>query len=88
MARDQTSERLVPLWVLLPNLSSPSPLSKQSPLTCSRPRILAMFPVRSAALVARTGVRGYAVAAANASKSFKPPVALFGVDGTYASALV
>ena len=48
-----------------------------------------MFPVRSAAPVARTGVRGYAaVAAANAGKSFKPPVALFGVDGTYASALV
>ena len=39
--------------------------------------------------LARTGVRGYAaVAAANAGKPFKPPVALFGVDGTYASALV
>ena len=33
----------------------------------------------------RTIVRGYA---APASADVKPPVALFGVDGTYASALV
>jgi F-type H+-transporting ATPase subunit O len=32
-------------------------------------------------------VRGYAAAAAASSASTKPPVALFGVDGTYASAL-
>ncbi|KAI5818782.1 OSCP/delta subunit of ATPase [Pyronema omphalodes] len=43
-----------------------------------------MFSVRSATTIARAGVRGYAAAAA---KSVKPPVALFGVDGTYASAL-
>ncbi|KAF8244283.1 ATP synthase subunit 5 [Wilcoxina mikolae CBS 423.85] len=46
-----------------------------------------MFSARSVTSVARQGARGYAAAAATASKSFKPPVALFGVDGTYASAL-
>lgn len=39
-----------------------------------------------AARVAAT--RGYAAAAAPSSSSTKPPVALFGIDGTYASALV
>ena len=33
------------------------------------------------------GIRGYAAAAPTGSAN-KPPVALFGVDGTYASALV
>jgi hypothetical protein len=47
-----------------------------------------MFSTRSVALAARQGTRGYAAAAATANKSFKPPVALFGIDGTYASALV
>ena len=32
--------------------------------------------------------RSYAAAAAPSSASTKPPVALFGIDGTYASALV
>lgn len=32
--------------------------------------------------------RGYAAAAAPNSAETKPPVALFGIDGTYASALV
>lgn len=39
-----------------------------------------------AARVAAT--RSYAAAAAPSSTSSKPPVALFGIDGTYASALV
>lgn len=47
-----------------------------------------MFSARTAslarAIVPRAGVRTYAAAAS----STKPPVALFGVDGTYASALV
>ncbi|KAH0606309.1 uncharacterized protein H6S33_003970 [Morchella sextelata] len=46
-----------------------------------------MFSARTAslarAIVPRAGVRTYAAAASSA----KPPVALFGVDGTYASAL-
>lgn len=49
-----------------------------------------MFSARSAslarAIVPRAGVRTYAAAASAAVP--KPPVALFGVDGTYASALV
>ena len=48
----------------------------------------AMFSARSVASAARTGARSYAAAAAAPAKSLKPPVALFGVDGTYASALV
>ncbi|KAI5842707.1 OSCP/delta subunit of ATPase [Tricharina praecox] len=44
-----------------------------------------MFSARSVASVARTGARTFAAAAPG--KSMKPPVALFGVDGTYASAL-
>lgn len=32
--------------------------------------------------------RSYAAAAAPSSSNTKPPVALFGIDGTYASALV
>ncbi|KAA8906281.1 OSCP/delta subunit of ATPase [Sphaerosporella brunnea] len=44
-----------------------------------------MFTARSVARIARSGARNYAAAAVN--KSIKPPVALFGVDGTYASAL-
>jgi F-type H+-transporting ATPase subunit O len=39
-----------------------------------------------AARVAAT--RSYAAAAAPSSAQTKPPVALFGIDGTYASALV
>ena len=39
-----------------------------------------------AARVAAT--RSYAQAAAPSSAATKPPVALFGIDGTYASALV
>lgn len=34
------------------------------------------------------GIRGYAAAAPATGAANKPPVALFGVDGTYASALV
>jgi hypothetical protein len=47
-----------------------------------------MLPARSVfSSVARSGgVRGYATAAT--AVSARPPVALFGVDGTYASALV
>ncbi|KAL0640011.1 ATP synthase F0 subcomplex subunit OSCP atp5 [Maublancomyces gigas] len=50
-----------------------------------------MFSARSAslarAIVPRAGVRTYAAAAAASAAPPKPPVALFGVDGTYASAL-
>lgn len=54
-----------------------------------------MFASRAAARSARVAaprfqtasVRGYAEAA-GASANTKPPVPLFGVDGTYASALV
>lgn len=38
-----------------------------------------------APLVSRASIRGYA---SPADAATKPPVALFGVDGTYASALV
>ncbi|KAI5778519.1 ATP synthase delta subunit-domain-containing protein [Geopyxis carbonaria] len=48
-----------------------------------------MFTARTVtATVSRAGVRTYAAAATKAAPaSTKPPVALFGVDGTYASAL-
>ncbi len=42
-----------------------------------------------APLAARVAAnRSYAAAAAPSSQNTKPPVALFGIDGTYASALV
>lgn len=53
-------------------------------------RSISMLSFRTTtAAVSRAGVRSYAVAAAVPSgAAVKPPIALFGVDGTYASALV
>jgi len=56
---------------------------------CSPASQPTMLAARTVSSVARAGARNYAAVAATtqASKSVKPPVALFGVDGTYASAL-
>lgn len=43
---------------------------------------------RAPVAVRLAATRAYAQAAAPTSSSNKPPVALFGIDGTYASALV
>lgn len=54
-----------------------------------------MFTTRALTSALRAGaprapiaVRGYAAAAAPSGAATRPPVALFGIDGTYASALV
>lgn len=47
-------------------------------------RALARCAGQRAAIVPRSAARGYAAAAADS----KPPVALYGLDGTYANALV
>lgn len=65
-----------------PSLRITSPL----PLTMLSGRVVAQA-ARRAAIAPRTAFRSYAQAAA-APASTKPPVPLFGVDGTYASALV
>lgn len=51
----------------------------------------AIRSIRAAApqrTLARAPVRSYAAAAAPSTQAVKPPVAVFGLDGTYATALV
>jgi hypothetical protein len=81
------------------NTSTPNASSASSPNPQSISSLLAMSAARAfstafragaprAPIAARVaGIRGYAAAAPSSGAS-KPPVALFGVDGTYASALV
>ncbi|RYP69472.1 hypothetical protein DL771_006124 [Monosporascus sp. 5C6A] len=54
----------------------------------SRQAIRSIRAAAPARTFARTPVRSYAAAAANATQDVKPPVAVYGVDGTYATALV
>jgi len=81
--------RLSPVTFLPPSSNTQFRITNLTHIrTLPSPNIaVAMFSARSVASVSRTGVRTFAAAAAP-SKSTKPPVALFGVDGTYASALV
>jgi hypothetical protein len=69
--------------------SSPIPQSISSPPAMSAARAFstALRAGVPRAPIAARFARGYA-AAAPSSAATKPPVALFGVDGTYASALV
>ncbi|RYP19753.1 hypothetical protein DL765_003176 [Monosporascus sp. GIB2] len=54
----------------------------------SRQAIRSIRAAAPARTIARTPVRSYAAAAAaNATQDVKPPVAVYGVDGTYATAL-
>lgn len=54
----------------------------------SRQAIRSIRAAAPARTIARTPLRSYAAAAAaNATQDVKPPVAVYGVDGTYASAL-
>jgi hypothetical protein len=96
----KSARRAKPKTVLSPTLSNHhTPGSASSPI----PQSISFLPAMSAArafstalragaprapIAARVaGTRSYAAAAPTSSGN-KPPVALFGVDGTYASALV
>lgn len=76
-------------------LSSTSPAQHYSPHPLRPPHLATMFAGRLAARAARSGasiapravIRSYATPAA-ASQNILPPIALYGIDGTYATALV
>ncbi|RYO82209.1 hypothetical protein DL766_006840 [Monosporascus sp. MC13-8B] len=53
----------------------------------SRQAIRSIRAAAPARTIARTPVRSYAAAAASATQDVKPPIAVYGVDGTYATAL-
>lgn len=71
-------------------LSQPQPISSPPTMYTSRALSTALRAgaPRAPIAVRVAATRSYAAAAAPSSASTKPPVALFGVDGTYASALV
>jgi hypothetical protein len=73
-----------------PTKHRPLPSISQLPLTMLSRRIAAYAASRSAVRPSPMAVRGFVRTYAQAAEgaSTKPPIALYGIDGTYATALV